>query len=259
MRQVPGTLAAVQWTNEDVVGRGVRQRGFTVDVEGRGVPALLWTPADATGPRPLVAIGHGGSDDKRQDAVLSMARRLVRHHGLAAVAIDGPVHGARRGDGGGDRRLTIAEFGQRWAGDGEAMTDAMVADWRGTIDAVQRLPEVGPGPIGYWGLSMGTILGLPVVAAEPRVVACVLGLMGLTGPTRARIAADAPKVRCPVLFVAQRDDELFPLTAALELFDALGTPDKRLHVHPGGHGAVPAEELDASEAFLAARLATVVV
>jgi dienelactone hydrolase len=135
------------------------------------------------------------------------------------------------------------------------MTDTMVADWRGAVAAVQRLPEVGDGTLGYWGLSMGTILGLPLVAAEPRVAACVLGLMGMTGPTRARIAADAPRVRCPVLFLAQADDELFPLDAALELFVALGSADKRLHVHPGGHGQVPGEEFDASEAFLASRLA----
>lgn len=245
----------MQWTDEDAVGRGVRQRGFAIEVDGRCVPGLLWTPAEVDGPRPLVAIGHGGSDDKRQDVVVSMARRLVRHHGMAAVAIDGPVHGARRGDGGADRRLTMADFGQRWAGDGDAMTDAMVADWRGAVDVVQQLPEVGAAPLGYWGLSMGTILGLPLVAAEPRVVACVLGLMGMTGPTRARVAADAPRVRCPVLFVAQADDELFPLGTALDLFGALGSSDKRLHLHPGGHGEVPGEVLDASEAFLAARLA----
>lgn len=208
------------------------------------------------GPLPVVAIGHGGSNDKRQGAVVSMARRFVRHHRFAAVSIDGPVHGDRRADGGADPRLTIAEFGQRWAGDGEAMTEAMVADWQATIDAVQGLPEVGRGPVGWWGLSMGTILGLPLVAADPRIVVAVLGLMGLTGPTRDRIAADAPRVRCPVMFLVQWDDELFPRDLAADLFDALGSPDKRLQAHPGGHGEVPVEALDASEAFIATRLVT---
>jgi alpha-beta hydrolase superfamily lysophospholipase len=75
--------------------------------------------------------------------------------------------------------------------------------------------------------------------------------MGLTGPTRARIAADAPQVRCPILFLTQTDDELFPTEAALALFAALGSDDKRLHAHPGKHVEVPAEEFGASEAFLA--------
>lgn len=251
------------WTAEDVVDRGVRQRGFELAVDGRVVPGLLWCPdADGAasegtggGPRPLVALGHGASDDKRQATVVGLARRFVRHHGFAAVAVDGPVHGDRRDDGGADRRLVLAEFAQRWAAAGEAMTDAMVADWRATVDAVQCLPEVGWGPVGWWGLSMGTIVGLPLVAAERRMRAAVLGLMGITGPTRARIEADAPRVRCPVLFLSQWDDALFYREAAAALFDALGSADKRWHVHPGGHGDVPAEGLDASEAFLAGRLA----
>jgi dienelactone hydrolase len=281
----------VQWIGEDDADRGVRQRGFTLTVDGRCVPGLLWTPApsgaagetsapsgaagetpaapagtaaEATAPtegpagRPLVAIGHGGSDHKRQPVVVSLARRLVRHHHLAAVAIDGPVHGDRRADGGVDSRLTLLEFGQRWAGDGVAMTEAMVADWQATISAVQQLPEVGPGPVGWWGVSMGTILGLPLVAADRRIVVSVLGLMGLTGPTVERIAADAPKIRCPVLFLVQREDELFPVESALALFDALGTEDKRLHLYPGRHGALPGEAIDDSEAFVAAHLAAAI-
>ena len=34
-------------------------------------------------------------------------------------------------------------------------------------------------------------------------------------------------------------------------FDAIGSLDKRLHAHPGVHSAVPVEEIDASEWFLA--------
>lgn len=131
------------------------------------------------------------------------------------------------------------------------MTDAMVADWSATIDAVQGLDDVGVGPVGWWGVSMGTILGLPLVAARGTMAGCVLGLMGLTGPTRARIAADAARVRCPLLFFVQWDDELFPRSDSWALFDALASADKRLHAHVGAHGAMPGEAVDASEAFLA--------
>lgn len=267
----------VQWTGEDDADRGVRQRGFTLTVDGRCVPGLLWTPApsgaagetpaapagtaaEATAPtegpagRPLVAIGHGGSDHKRQPVVLSLARRLVRHHHLAVVAIDGPVHGDRRAEDAAPPGLVLLEFAQVWADDGETMTDAMVADWRAALHALQALPELGAGPVGWWGLSLGTILGLPLVAAEPRIEAAVLGLMGVTGPTRARIARDAAAVTCPVLFLLQWDDMLFPRDDALALFDALATRDKRLHAHPGSHCDVPDEGFEASAAFLAARL-----
>ena len=243
------------WSGEDGVHQGVRRRGFEIVRDGRVVPGLLWTAPDAAGPTPLVLIGHGGSGHKGQDYVRTLARRAVLRHGLAAAAIDGPVHGDRRPQPGAPPGLVLLEFAQLWAGDGEAMTDAMVADWRATIDALQALPELGPAPVAWWGLSLGTILGLPLVAVEGRIAAAVLGLMGLTGPTRARIERDAARVRCPVLFLVQWDDQLFPRHHALALFGALGSPDKRLHAHPGGHGEVPVEEYEASTDFLAARLA----
>jgi dienelactone hydrolase len=235
----------------DGESQGVRERRFDLDREGRRVPGMLWTPIGGAGPCPLVVLGHGASGNKRQDYVVSMARRLVRHRGYAAAAIDGPVHGDRRGEGPeAGSRAVFLHFAQVWSSD-DRMTDEMVADYVATVDAVQSLDAVGAGPVGFWGLSMGTILGLPFVAAEPRMAVAVLGLMGMTGPTRARIEADAPQVSCPVLFLVQWDDDLFARDTAFALFDALGSNDKRLHASVGSHGAVPEEEFVASEGFLA--------
>jgi dienelactone hydrolase len=245
------TLAPVEFGAE-ARSKGVRQRRFDLVHEGRRVPGLLWTAEDG-GARPVVMLGHGASGSKSQDYLVGLARRLVRHHGLHAVAIDGPVHGDRRTDGGADGNLAFAEFAQAWSAD-DGLIDDMVADWRGVLDAVQGLPEVTSGPCGWWGLSMGTIFGLPVCAAEPRVAAAVLGLMGIAGPTKQRFATDARTVRCPVLFLMQWDDELFRREHAFALFDSLASPDRRLHAHPGRHAEVPAEEFDASARFLAAHL-----
>ena len=107
---------------------------------------------------------------------------------------------------------------------------------------------------------MGTMLGLPLVAADERMSAAVLGACGFTGPgaVRGRFAerhrADALNVMCPVMFVVQWDDEIFDRDGALELFHAIGSSDKRMHVHPGKHGAFPQEAADAGRMFLAARL-----
>ncbi len=102
---------------------------------------------------------------------------------------------------------------------------------------------------------MGTIYGLPLAVAEPRIQVAVFGLMGLVGPSRARMAADAPALVCPVLFIQQWDDSLIPRDSIFELFDALGSRDKRLHASPGDHAAVPAEEFVFSARFLARHLA----
>lgn len=242
--------------HDETLARGARERPFTLTRDGRPVPGLLWTPRDGAGPWPLVLIGHGASGSKDEGYVLTMGRGLATTHRVAAAAIDGPVHGARRADPDATPILVMAQFAQLWAGDGEAMTDAMVADWRAVLGALLHLAELRPGPVGWWGVSMGTIIGLPLVAAEPRIGAAVLGLMGLTGPTRDRIGRDAPRVRCPVLFLVQWDDEMFPRDDALALFDALGATDKRMHVHPGTHGALPSEAFEASIDFLVARLRT---
>lgn len=237
------------WPGQDVVAKGVRERRFDVERDGRLVPGLLWTPPDGVGPRPLVLIGHGAAGSKREDYVVALGRRLARHLGYAAAAIDGPVHGDRRRDRGSSIDAPFLDFAQLWSAD-PGMTDAMVADWRATLDALQAEPDVGVGPVGWWGLSMGTIIGLPVVAAEPRISVAVLGLMGLTGPTRQRFATDAATVQCPILFLVQWHDEMFARDTAFALFDAIASMDKRLHAHPGLHGEVPLEAFAASEHFL---------
>ena len=238
------------WAGDGTTAKGVTERRFDVERSARRIPGLLWTP-EATPASALVLLGHGGASHKRQGYVVALARRLVRHHGFAAAAIDGPVHGERRAD---PESAIGTEFWDLWRND-PTMTDEMVADWRATLDALQEPAVLGNTPVGWWGISMGTILGLPVVAAEPRISVAVLGLMGIVGPTKERLARDAAAAQCPVLFLVQWDDELFARVHAFELFGALASSDKRLHANPGLHQDVPAEEFDASEEFLARTLA----
>ncbi|MFP6640337.1 MAG: dienelactone hydrolase family protein, partial [Myxococcota bacterium] len=213
-------------------------------------PSILWRPADTTELGPVALLGHGGSLHKRADYILATARRLVRHHGISAIAIDGPGHGDRRADGGLDPEQAGAEFESAWKK--PETTENTVADWKTALDAVHS--ELGSGPVGYFGLSMGTMMGVPLIAAEPRVRAAVLGLMGVWGPNRTRLADDAARITCPVLFLAQWDDEIVPRDAALDLFDRLGTRQKSLRAHPGKHAAVPPDEMRAVSDFLAQHL-----
>lgn len=242
----------MRWEGDAATTHGVTERLFTVDVDGRRVPGVLWVPEAGRGPRPLVLLGHGATRHKRVDYLMALGRRLASDYGFAAAAIDGPGHGDRRAPGHDDDVQLFAAFLTEWSRDGS--TDDMVADWRATLDALRGLESVGDGPVGYWGLSMGTIYGLPFVAAEPRVQVAVFGLMGLVGPTRERMAAAAAGVSCPVLFVQQWDDSLVPREHVFELFDAVGSVDKRLHAHPGDHAAVPVEEIVFSAGFLARHL-----
>ncbi len=242
----------VEFGKERLEG-GVRERLFTVGQ----VPGVLWTSADADGSRPLVLLGHGGGQHKKGPAVLARARAYVSSCGFAAAAIDAP--------GFGDRPRTerdqqfVTEVRARIAAGQPALemiagynaevAERAVPDWQATLTALQALPEIASGSAGYFGLSLGTGIGVPLVAAEPRISAAVLGLAG-----GGALAATAARISVPVEFLLQWDDELVPREAALSLFDAFGSAEKSMHANPGRHAAVPGYELDSSVRFFARHL-----
>lgn len=246
--------------------RGVVESRFELKVDEEVVPGILWSPEGASGPTPVVLIGHGGTQHKRAPNVLGLARRFVRHLAFSAVAIDAPGHGDRITDSAAaeearrnlEARLSAGRSGGHGA---PAMspdqarawverTRRGVADWKATLDALGEDGGLVDDRIGYWGVSMGTAIGLPFVASEPRVRAAVLGLAGLGGrPGDAEFEAAARSLRVPVLFVFQWDDELMTRQSGIDLFEAIGSQDKAMHVHPGGHVETPLYERDAYDAF----------
>lgn len=243
----------MRWVGEAKSGRILTERRFEVKRANRLIPGILWY-SEATEPdSPLVLIGHGASVHKRCGYVLSVARRFVKNHGFAAIAIDGPVHGDRRLEGRElDGERVHRDFLSVWAQ--EDLIDEMVEDWRAALRGIREVAQLGRGPVGYWGVSMGTIFGLPLLVQEPAIGAAVLGLMGAFGPTAARLAGDAGKVEGPVLFLLQWNDDLVPREYGLELFDRIASRDKRLYIYPGPHSRMPTEAFTASELFLARRL-----
>ena len=243
----------MEFIGRPTVSHGVVERRFDVEGGDEVVPGIVWTPEAASGPRPLVLVGHGGTGNKRMPYVLSLARRLVRHAGYAVAAIDGPGHGDRAGASTTDGRPPGVGISQTFMADVTAAADTMIADWTATIRELRKLEDVGEGPLGYWGVSMGTMFGAPLLAATAEVRCAVLGLMGSFEDTNPWTTA-APAVKCPVLFLMQTDDELIPAELAMALFRSIGSQDKRLHAHPGVHAAVPIEEIEASEAFFARHL-----
>lgn len=250
----------------EVAERGVVERRFDLEVDGEVVPGILWLPETADGPRPAVLIGHGGTQHKRVDHVLGLARRFVRNLGYAAVAIDAPGHGDRvtdldearerrrnlqsrlargRGEGASPREMSPEEAAT-WA----ERTRRGGREWKAVLDALEGADGLSDGRFGYWGVSMGTVIGLPFVASEPRITAAVLGLAGLGNrPDSDAFETAARDLTVPVLFVFQWDDELMTRESGLALFDALGSKEKTMHINPGGHVRTPAFEREAYDAF----------
>ena len=123
------------------------------------------------------------------------------------------------------------------------------------LAAAESLPEVGTGPTGWWGVSMGTSIGLPFVAGEPRITCAVLGLASaVPRPGISDYLGWAKAVEVPLLFLCQRDDGGHPIDKAIELFDQFGSAQKTMHVNPGPHVGIPAFEREAAQAFFARHL-----
>jgi dienelactone hydrolase len=225
------------------------------------IPGIAWLPSGPSGPRPTVLIGHGGTSHKRAPYVLALARSLVRHLGFVAVAIDAPGHGDRITDPAAaeaarqdlEQRMRtgtpLSVTGER-AREWNERTTRGVSDWQATLDDLQATGISGD-QIGYWGVSMGTVIGLPFVSAEPRVRAAVLGLAGTLGE---KFTASARALTVPVMFIFQWHDELVPRESGLALFDAIGSADKTMHINPGKHVEIPRREMVASEVFFKNRL-----
>src|SRR5690349_9321946 len=239
----------------ETIADGVSERLFTAG----DIPGVLWSPAGAAGPahsrRPLVLLAHGGGQHKQAPNVLGRARRLVTTCGFAAAAIDAP--------GCGDRPRTeqderfIAELRGRMAGEpvgplvaryNGAQAEQAVPEWRTTLDGLQAQPGLD-GPVGFWGVSMGSATGVPLAAAEPRITAAVFGLAG-----HENLAEAAARVTIPVEFLLQWDDELIPRESGLALFDAFASREKSLHANPGRHGDVPMFEVESSLRFFGRHL-----
>jgi pimeloyl-ACP methyl ester carboxylesterase len=251
----------MRWTAENTEN-GVVTRDFELDVAGERVPGVLWTPAEVAGTVPLVLMGHGGSQHKRTDTLVARARRYASKLGFAVASVDAPGHGDRVTPEEAERfsaavRQRIAA-GERIGGEALQLMATRarqsVPEWRATLDALQDLDEIGTaGPVGYWGVSMGTAIGVPLLAAEPRISAAVLGLAGLhEGNTE--FAEAAARITIPVEFTFQWDDELVERDAGIALFDKLGSKQKTIHVNPGGHLGIPMFERDSWERFFTRHL-----
>ncbi|MET7473730.1 alpha/beta hydrolase [Streptomyces sp. NPDC005648] len=238
---------------------GVVERDFTLGE----IPGVLWSPASAADRAPLVLMGHGGGTHRKWPAMTGRARLLVTGAGLHVACVDAPGHGERPRTAHDEREIAVM---RRAMAAGEPvgpivvrynahLAERAVPEWRAALDALQRLPEIGPeGPVGYYGLNLGTAIGVPFVAAEPRVTAAVFGLHWPDA-----LAGTARRITVPIEYTLQWDDEHIPREAGLALFDAFASREKTLHANAGRHKELPRFEADSALRFFARHLGRTVM
>jgi alpha-beta hydrolase superfamily lysophospholipase len=236
---------------------GVVERDFTLGE----ITGVLWSPASGSERAPLVLMGHGGGLHKKTPELLARARRSVTTHGFTVAAIDAPGHGDRPRTAVDDQARADLEQAMT-AGDTErvgwittqygiTLARQAVPEWQATLDALQRLPEIGTDtPIGYGGgITLGTGIGIPLAAIEPRITAAIFG--GGFVVHEAMVEA-ARRITVPVQFLLPWDDEHVDRQSALALFDAFASKEKTLHANPGDHRTMRWVGLD--DGFLARHL-----
>jgi len=218
----------------------VVERDFTVGE----IPGVLWSPASGPDHAPLVLMGHGGGLHKKTPGLLARAHDTVTNWGFTVVAIDAPGHGDRPRTAEDDQAR--ADLQEAMAtGDTErfesvsvryvsSLAERAVPEWQTTLDALQKLPEIGTEAlIGYGGgMSLGTAIGIPLTAVEPRITAAIFG--GGFFVHQALIEA-AKRITVPVQFLLPLDEEYVDRGSVLALFDAFASKDKTLLANPGTH------------------------
>lgn len=267
---MPLRLDPPQPTSTD--GDGVIVRRVVVDGPYEPVPGRLTVPAATSEPDTLLLLGHGGGGTKDDGRIGALATRFTVALGAATLALDGPVHG--------ERQPTHADRAERFRMTRRALVDPTMPqrfaeEHRAGVDQCRDI-GIGTGPLLYAGFSMGTLLGVPIVAHLGDVTAAVFGIGGVPAPggvaqlvrsvagdaaadivdeeddaaQRGAIVLEAARriARTRVLMLNVTRDVVFPIANAFELFDAFTCP-KTIAFWDGEHTTLSAEAIDFAIAF----------
>jgi dienelactone hydrolase len=188
-------------------------------------------PSEGAADLPLLLVGHGGSGHKLDDLVTAVAAPLVAKGICRALLVDGPVHGARRSPDAQGTPLT--DFDALWRSGVTRDEDAQ-ADWLAALTELHTR-NVRPAAFAYYGVSMGTAYGLPLLARLPKLRCAVLGMWSHKFVHSDHLEREARRFSQPLLFIARMQDTLFHWEEQQSLFSAFGSDSKHLIAAPGAH------------------------
>lgn len=216
------------------------------------ITATLWSPEHAAPGAPIVLLGHNGGLGHRHHKSMTGRARLLTDVGLRACALDVVGHGPRPRTPRDDEEVAALQTARRERADfasivqryNRDLAHRTVPEWRALLAGLLAISDIGEAPVGYWGLTLGTGIGVPLVAAEPLIRAAVFGLFWPS-----TLLEDARRITVPLEFDLQWDDEQIPREEGLALFDAFASKEKSLHVNSGKHMALPRFEADSAVRF----------
>ena len=211
-------------------------------------PGLLWLPDGEEGPLPLVLIQHPGMSSKDDALVAGPARAWAMTHRWACLGLDAPGHG--------ERAVSDPFAAMRDPDEAAAMAAQFAGEVAAAVGALGERYPIDLGRLGYYGYSLGAMLGVPAVAGDGRFRAAVFAAAGtglLSGPAEGEGSHLAGLADVAVRIIAKERDEVVSPDATMELY--AGLPGERdLVTLPGGHFAVGDDVVGAAEKWLTAKL-----
>lgn len=225
-------------SDDEQAVRGGRRISMHLTVSDASVPAILLLPLEPR-PAPAALLLHGYSSNKER--MSDSAGKMLLAVGIASLAIDLPLHGARVRAGGAaglpaDEARNPIRLAQRWR---EALKECATA-----LHSLSSLPEIATDRVALIGYSMGAYLGVMVASDDPSVHALVLAAGGDLPddlPFAALVRKMVDPLRAiqrysgrPLLMVNGRNDRTIRAQQAERLYAAAGEP-KSILWYDGGH------------------------
>lgn len=221
-------------------------------VHNARVTGLLSLPEKGKAPFPVIILMHGLGDSKTVDYI-EVGNKYLLDAGYAVLRLDISNHG--------DRFIYDYDFdlihGYRyWT---REMITQTVFDLRRAIDFIQTRDELDHERIGYFGISLGGIIGTLFCSVDDRVKVPVIVLAGgnlnlmFGKKALSEDTKDFLSIIDPINFVAmisprpllminaENDDVVPPITSKL-LFKAAKEP-KKIIWYPAKHHDIPIDKV----------------
>lgn len=208
------------------------RRTLTLELAGARVPSILLLP-DGAGPFPAALLLHGYSSSK--EGLANTFGRSLAVRGIASLAIDLPLHGARDDAMIEEARRNPLGLVQHWK--------MALAEAQSAIGWLAEHKALDAGRLNVTGYSLGSYVALQTAAARDDVRSVIVAAGGDLPATpwtsMVRMVSDPLRsVRSlggrPLLMLHGRNDRTVMPDQAQRLYDAAAQP-KELRWYDAGH------------------------
>jgi len=221
-------------------------------VHNQKVTALLTVPKENSEPYPVIILMHGLGDRKTVDYIETGNDYFLKS-GYAVLRLDVAKHGERYED---DYDFSFTDGYRYWSREIIIQT---VFDLRRAVDFIQTRKELDADRIGYYGISLGGIIGTIFCGVEPRVKVPVITLAGggmhlmfgmdaLSDDTKDYLSMIEPNnfvgkiAPRPLLMINAENDDIVPPMMSKLMYKKANKP-KEIIWYPAKHHDIPIDKV----------------